>query len=115
LATSSLEVINFTERILIDGVLVELKIIVEWGFTLGEDACLLEEDDVFSKASIPDNNFDNEIHDIQDNVADLENNLVEDWAGSDKAAASILSPSDTVGYQTTGREYSVRNKSCGSD
>lgn len=57
LATSSLEVLNYTDKMLIDGVLVELKIIEEWGFSLGEDACLLE-DDIVSKVSASDNNFD---------------------------------------------------------
>lgn len=44
LATTSLEILNCTDKILIDGVLVELKIIEEWGFSIGEDACLLEDD-----------------------------------------------------------------------
>jgi len=45
ISTSSLDVVNFTKHILIDGVLLEIKIIEEWGFSLGEDACLFEEDD----------------------------------------------------------------------
>jgi hypothetical protein len=43
-ATSSLEVINVNAKIVVDGVLLEFKIIEEWGFALGEDACLLDED-----------------------------------------------------------------------
>jgi len=44
-ATSSYEIINCSEEILIDGVLVTVKIFEEWGFNIGEDACLFEEED----------------------------------------------------------------------
>lgn len=42
-ATSSLEIIQKKESILIDGVMVEVKILEEWGFNIGDDACLYEE------------------------------------------------------------------------
>jgi hypothetical protein len=42
------------EQILVDGSLVEVQIIEEWGFDLGDDACLLE-DDATSKVSIDAN------------------------------------------------------------
>jgi hypothetical protein len=45
IATSNLEVVNIVYKLLIDGVLVEVKIIEEWGLNLGEDACLFEDDD----------------------------------------------------------------------
>jgi hypothetical protein len=83
LATSSLDVINFVEKVLIDGQLVELKIIEEWGYAIGEDACLLEEEDVDSKMYVPDNNFDNEVPKVSDQVADLVKNLANDWVGDD--------------------------------
>ncbi|MCH96522.1 sulfate transporter, partial [Trifolium medium] len=44
IATSSLEVLNVVDSLLVDGVLVEVKLIEEWGFSLGEDACLFEEE-----------------------------------------------------------------------
>lgn len=41
IATSSLEMINTTSSIVVDGVVLELNIIEEeWGFDLREDACL---------------------------------------------------------------------------
>jgi len=45
IATSNLEVVNIVYKVLIDGVLVEVKIIEECGFNWGEDACLFEDDD----------------------------------------------------------------------
>jgi hypothetical protein len=46
LSTASLEVINVDATIMVDDVLFDFKIIEEWGFKLGEDACLDDEDDV---------------------------------------------------------------------
>lgn len=44
-ATSSLDIINRKDEILVDGTLVSVHIVEEWGFHLGDDACLYEEDD----------------------------------------------------------------------
>jgi len=43
-ATSSLEIVNSVNKLLIDGELVEVKNVEEWGFNIGYDACLFEED-----------------------------------------------------------------------
>jgi hypothetical protein len=50
IATQELAVIKRVEQLLVDGSLVEVKIVEEWGFDLGDDACLVE-DEVDSKAS----------------------------------------------------------------
>jgi hypothetical protein len=50
IATSAMAVIKKVEHLLVDGSLVGVQIVEEWGFELGDDACLLEEDTV-SKAS----------------------------------------------------------------
>jgi hypothetical protein len=42
-ATFMFEIINCQESILIDGVLVTVKIVEEWGFNIGDDACLYED------------------------------------------------------------------------
>ena len=44
-ATTSYEILNCSEEVLIDGEVVTVKIIEEWGFNIGEDACLFEEED----------------------------------------------------------------------
>jgi hypothetical protein len=41
---SSLEIISLVENFLVEGVLVDVKIVEEWGFNIGEDACLFEEE-----------------------------------------------------------------------
>jgi len=40
--TPSLEVVSCVDTFLIDGQLVKVKIIEEWGFNIGEDVCLFE-------------------------------------------------------------------------
>jgi len=42
---SSLEIISLVDRLLIAGILVEVKIVEEWGFSIGEDACLFKDND----------------------------------------------------------------------
>jgi hypothetical protein len=51
IATPALAVIKKEEHLLVDGCLVEIQIIEEWGYELGDDACLLE-DDTGSTASL---------------------------------------------------------------
>lgn len=43
IATSSFEIINCTDELMIDGELV--KILEEWGFNIGDDDCLYDEDE----------------------------------------------------------------------
>jgi hypothetical protein len=51
ISTTALAVVKKVEQLLVDGSLVEIQIIEEWGFDLGDDACLLE-DDAASEVSI---------------------------------------------------------------
>jgi hypothetical protein len=76
LATKDLEVINVTDNILVDGVLINVKIIEEWEFNLGEDACLLEEE----TNSVQSNHEQEDVdrgEDVQDTVDLVVENLRE--------------------------------------
>ena len=42
-STTSLEIISLVDKLLINGILVEVKIVEEWGFSIGEDECLFED------------------------------------------------------------------------
>ena len=44
--TPSLDIVSYScvDKLLVDGNLVEIKIIEEWGLNIGEDACLFEDD-----------------------------------------------------------------------
>ncbi|MCI04034.1 sulfate transporter, partial [Trifolium medium] len=44
IATPDLDIVKKVERVLVDGVLVEVKIVEEWGYAMGEDTCLFEEE-----------------------------------------------------------------------
>jgi hypothetical protein len=45
IVTSSLEVVNCVEKIVVDGEVVEIRIIEEYGFNIGDDVCLYDNDD----------------------------------------------------------------------
>ena len=45
LSTTSLDIIHSGAQVLIDGVLFDLQIIEEWGHSLGEDSCLLDNEE----------------------------------------------------------------------
>ena len=81
-ATSSLEIIKSEANILVDGVLFEFKIIEEWGFAVGEDACLFDEEEsqVDDRSALPDD-LDNDIGGGE--VDRLLNSLAEDWKKED--------------------------------
>ncbi|MCI16261.1 sulfate transporter, partial [Trifolium medium] len=44
IATPDLEIIKRVATVLVDGTLVEVKIMEEWGYAMGEDICLFEEE-----------------------------------------------------------------------
>ncbi|WJX94029.1 hypothetical protein P8452_75494 [Trifolium repens] len=44
IATSELDIVTTTERVLVDGVMEEIRIVEEWGYAMGEDTCLFEEE-----------------------------------------------------------------------
>lgn len=44
IATSSLMVVNCAKKLVVDGDIVDIKIVEEWGFNIGEDVCLFEPD-----------------------------------------------------------------------
>ena len=70
---------------------MELKIIEELGFSIGEDACLLDDDDE-SKMSHPDNNLDHEVPNTCVHIVELVINLADDWEAEEKARHSNSVP-----------------------
>jgi len=75
-STHSFDVVNEAATLLVDGLLMEFKIIEEWVFALGEDACLFEEE---SESEIEPETHE-ELGENVDNcdVDDLVNNLTRD-------------------------------------
>ncbi|GAU30400.1 hypothetical protein TSUD_364460 [Trifolium subterraneum] len=81
IATPELEIIKRVENILVDGSLSEIKIVEEWGYSLGDDTCLFEEE-----SDVEGSGTDNEVehinrdnrHDVDLVVEKLVNELVED-------------------------------------
>jgi PAB1-binding protein PBP1 len=45
ISTTSLEILNAEAKVMVDGELFEFNIIAEWGFAIGEEACLGNDDE----------------------------------------------------------------------
>ncbi|GAU34396.1 hypothetical protein TSUD_217360 [Trifolium subterraneum] len=54
--TSALEVVKRAEKLLVDGVMVEIQSIEEWGYGLREDACLF-----YDESEEEASHYDNEV------------------------------------------------------
>ena len=91
ISTSSLEVVRVTEQILVDDVLWDIKIIEEWGFCLGEDACLNEGDDT-SVLSSPDGDEVPDGFELDENVDLVADKIVREMvdAGEDEVNGDDL-------------------------
>ncbi|GAU23620.1 hypothetical protein TSUD_386090 [Trifolium subterraneum] len=59
IATPDLEIIKRVETVLVDGTLTEIMIVEEWGYALGEDTCLFE-DESEAEASQTDNEVEHD-------------------------------------------------------
>lgn len=76
IAKPSLDVVNMVDNILIDDVMMEVKIVEEWGFNMGEDACLFEDGE---GSHFQSDNEDVLVDlDVCNNVGNLVNKIVED-------------------------------------
>jgi len=75
LATSSLNIINTKTDILVEDVLVNIKIVEEWGCSIGEDVCLFEDDPVSDESEELENQCD---HALNNDVDILVNEIAQD-------------------------------------
>jgi len=91
IATSSLDVLNGTEQLLVDGSLVEIKVVEEWGFNLGDDVCLFDEDNksVSESQDVEDNHHD---LDLDNNASILADKIIQDLvdAEDENSADSVV-------------------------
>jgi len=95
-ATSSLDIVNVTDSILIDGVEVNNKMYEEWGFNLGDDACLYNVDEG-SNSSNDDRHTDLQRDpDAVNNVDTLVDNLVNELIADENDILSNQSEAATV-------------------
>jgi len=98
--TSSLNLINSEASILVDGALFQFRIMEEWGVTIGEDACIV--DDTVSQADdrsvLPEDSDDG----VGGGAVDeLLNRLSEDWKKEDELLHFVPHPvSDTVKFNS---------------
>jgi len=82
LSTSSMDIIITGAKVMVDGELFDFQIIEEWGFALGEDACLCDVDEAQGDAEPPPDS----VHDggvASGEVDVLMNQLSADWQNED--------------------------------
>ncbi|MCH83074.1 sulfate transporter, partial [Trifolium medium] len=79
IATPALEVVKSVEKLLVEGELIEVKIIEEWGMALGEDACLFD-DEPESETYQSDNEAEHGDPEASVNVGMLVDKIAEDMA-----------------------------------
>lgn len=111
ISTPSLDIVSCVEKMVIDGILVEIKIIEDWGLNIGEDACLFDDnEDQKSQSDIEEaqgdpeacKNVDTFVDKIvkelaeeeifTDNMAKEVDKTVEDIHSDILAAMSVLGP-----------------------
>jgi hypothetical protein len=94
-ATPALEVIKRVETLLVDGTLVGIQIIEEWGYDLGDDACLFERDTVSRASLVANDDFhgDLEASNLVDMLVDqLANGMGEEECVGTHKQNPIISP-----------------------
>ncbi|KAK2444862.1 heterogeneous nuclear ribonucleoprotein A0 [Trifolium repens] len=87
IATSELDIVTTTERVLVDGVMEEIRIVEEWGYAMGEDTCLFEEENG-SEPSQADEDEGHEGSDVRCNVDLLVEKIVDELQEDDGDAVS---------------------------
>jgi hypothetical protein len=86
ITTSSLEVIKRVERLLVDDTVVEVQVVEEWGYDMGDDACILIDDEAVEEPF-----SDNEEDRCDPEASHHVDKMVEDFADEvAKQAGSAL-------------------------
>jgi len=80
ISTTSLDILNTSFVILVDGCKVTIKLVEEWGCNLGEDAFLIEEGSIIHSQHnddvsehLHDVGFEDDQRDVQDLINDMQN------------------------------------------
>ncbi|PNX54895.1 hypothetical protein L195_g048518 [Trifolium pratense] len=124
-----MEIVNTAVTVLVDGIQNEVKIVEEWGYTLGEDTCLLGDDDdsVTSHTNHEEGQGDPEVSCHLDTMVEnfAKRMNVEDDIGShenfdsSKSRGGVEGGSKNVGEagafsSNRGEEHVDRSKGCAS-
>lgn len=112
-STHSLDLINADAKVLVDGTPFDFKIVEEGGFSLGEDACLSDEDvSTEEDGMVEDRNQEDCF--VNDDVDNLVHNLSEEWLKEQQVAkASHASPNkENSLFETVPLEADVTKGPC---
>lgn len=98
ISISSFEIVSRVDKLSIDGQLVEIKITNEWGFNIGEDVCLFEDDeDQKSQSDFVEGHGDPKSCKNVDTLIDkIMQELMEEDANSDIEARDVIRIDDVI-------------------
>ena len=111
IATSSLEVIDTTEKIIVDWLMVDIKIIEEYDFNIGDDVCLYDEDEK-SDSSSQRNDVGDEVFDMDNNVENLTDKIVTDLVQADDIICKEVEGSKLADIENTTSIEMHNNDAC---
>ena len=98
LATTSLKFFNDSINILVDDMLVNIKIVEEWGFAIGEDVCLFEnENESESRYEGSEKGDDHANCLVDKDIDNVVNDLAEDWVEDNQLKGKVASDHDAHG------------------
>jgi len=96
IATSSLDVVDCVENIVVDGEIVEIKIVEEWGFNIGDDACLYEPEEETQSCRSDHDGRVGDGDDFCEDVDLLVDNIVKELAKDDKEKSQEAEEAGTI-------------------
>jgi hypothetical protein len=112
IATTDLAIVSRVEQVLVDGVQVEIKIVEEWGYAMGEDTCLFEEESgsETSQSGGDEGHADPEVSHNADLLVDKITDVEEGDAGDNvQPQSGVKTPTvfvSTSGVNEEGGEWS---------
>ena len=100
ISTSSLDVVNVSGTVLVDGEMVVIEMIEEWGFNICGDACLYDEDDK-SVSPTQENAYIHDDFDFNKNVENLADTIAQELVDDDEVHRNVADEYDREGRETT--------------
>jgi len=98
LATNSLTIINDSVDILVDDMLMNIKIVEEWGYAIGEDVCLFENDsENEAECERCEKVDEHATFAVNKDIDNMVNDMAAEWGDGDHLKDKVVSNNDAHG------------------
>ena len=102
LATNSLTIINDSFDILVDDMLMNIKIVEEWGYEIGEDVCLFENDsENEAECETCEKVDEHATFAVNKDTDNMVNDMAAEWGDDDHLKDKVVSNNDAHGGDDT--------------